>query len=410
MNNNEYWFYLEPYVHIFNDTQNILLYNTLNGADIIINKNNKKVFDIVNEVKIPENLYVTSISPNDIKNNRIANFIKEIKEKFFGDILDKNLSKGKPVQMIPILKLENKIENNIINPDVQELNSLAEITLFLNSNLKNSHRENSQFIFCTENGQSDNEIEFSILKHIIDNTKIGKINITGNNIFSFSKFDKAIQMLENKRVFSNFYMNYKNPDITHQNLKIIQKINSQINYSVSSPINNDAIKQVVEKSEKAKVSYSFDFKIETEPDTAECEKVINKFNIDNYNFLPYYNQKNTKLFEEAVYLEKDDIFEAHATQKDILARQAINQLSFGKLFILPNADVYANLNNHKIGNLKSNNILEIINKELYHGNSWRKLRKDVEPCNNCIYNLLCPSLSNYEYAIGKNNLCNIKNK
>ena len=42
------------------------------------------------------------------------------------------------------------------------------------------------------------------------------------------------------------------------------------------------------------------------------------------------------------------------------------------------------------------------------GKSWWKLRTNIKPCNNCLYNLLCPPISNYEYVIGKYNLCNIK--
>ena len=42
------------------------------------------------------------------------------------------------------------------------------------------------------------------------------------------------------------------------------------------------------------------------------------------------------------------------------------------------------------------------------GQNWQKIRAVESPCNDCIYNLLCPPLSGYESVIGKNNLCKFK--
>ncbi len=47
-------------------------------------------------------------------------------------------------------------------------------------------------------------------------------------------------------------------------------------------------------------------------------------------------------------------------------------------------------------------------KEMYRGKSWRRIRKKVEPCKKCTFEALCPPLSNYEYALGANNLCHIR--
>ena len=50
---------------------------------------------------------------------------------------------------------------------------------------------------------------------------------------------------------------------------------------------------------------------------------------------------------------------------------------------------------------------EAVYKEIRSGNSWRLVRKKIKICQDCLYNQLCPPLSNYEYAIGKNNLCHV---
>ena len=59
------------------------------------------------------------------------------------------------------------------------------------------------------------------------------------------------------------------------------------------------------------------------------------------------------------------------------------------------------------GDLGTHSILEVLYKEVTKGKSWRQLRSNVLPCRKCTYQYLCPPLSNYESAIGRNNLCHI---
>ena len=90
------------------------------------------------------------------------------------------------------------------------------------------------------------------------------------------------------------------------------------------------------------------------------------------------------------------------------ARQAMNIYDFGKINIMPNGDAYANLNHPLLGNIYVNNIHEILHKEVEEGKSWFNIRNQP-PCNSCIYQWLCPPPSNYEIAIGRPNLCHVKN-
>lgn len=74
---------------------------------------------------------------------------------------------------------------------------------------------------------------------------------------------------------------------------------------------------------------------------------------------------------------------------------------------MPNGDVYANLNHPTLGNINMHSIHEIVDKEIKEGLSWFRIRNQA-PCNECIYQWLCPSPSNYEISIGKPNLCHVK--
>ena len=88
-------------------------------------------------------------------------------------------------------------------------------------------------------------------------------------------------------------------------------------------------------------------------------------------------------------------------------QRTMNLYDFGKITILPNGDVYANLNHPSLGNIHVNNIQEILHKEVEEGKSWFRVRNQA-PCTDCVYQWICPSPSNYEIAIGRSNLCHVK--
>ncbi|RHK53454.1 hypothetical protein DW056_17280, partial [Parabacteroides distasonis] len=108
----DYWFMIEPYVHINIANGYMLLYNTLDKETII--SNNEKVINLLEELLQDENCGVTILKneqyrQNDIhsfitnlrekymgqyRQNDIHSFITNLREKYMGDIIDISLSKG----------------------------------------------------------------------------------------------------------------------------------------------------------------------------------------------------------------------------------------------------------------------------------------------------------------------------
>lgn len=97
------------------------------------------------------------------------------------------------------------------------------------------------------------------------------------------------------------------------------------------------------------------------------------------------------------------IKERKLCKREIFLHQAINSNNFGRLTIMPDKNIYSNINYPPLGTI-DNNIYELIQKELIINYSWRRVR-DCYPCNECIWQWICPSPSNYEIVIKKNNLC-----
>jgi len=55
----------------------------------------------------------------------------------------------------------------------------------------------------------------------------------------------------------------------------------------------------------------------------------------------------------------------------------------------------------------ADDIKDVTIKALKTGKAWFNTRDRVTPCKDCIYKYLCPSPSNYELTLGRNNLCHI---
>ena len=94
------------------------------------------------------------------------------------------------------------------------------------------------------------------------------------------------------------------------------------------------------------------------------------------------------------------------SKNEIFIRQAININDFGQLTVMPDGKVYANVNTPSLGTV-DDSPYSIVYKEFTNGQSWFRLRTQA-PCENCIYQWLCPSPSNYETVIGQPNLCHLE--
>lgn len=121
-----------------------------------------------------------------------------------------------------------------------------------------------------------------------------------------------------------------------------------------------------------------------------------------------FDGKNASFFSENVFYNEKDILSSLQKHKDFFAKETLNLSNQGKITIMNDGQIYANVNHDPIGNLNTDTLSKALYYELYNGKSWRKLRKNVMPCKSCLYNLLCPPLSNYEYVIGRNNLYHVE--
>jgi pseudo-rSAM protein len=231
------------------------------------------------------------------------------------------------------------------------------------------------------------------------------VNITGGDPFQYPELKEISEILENRKSVQTFIVNCrnipKNPDI----LDLFTRASFRLKIVVNGSYKKNSLIAIAEKIQRKNINQLWEIGITSvsEYERAELlsEQLI-KRNIE-VNIKPFYNQKNLTFFEENIFMQQDDILSEELDKQDIFTLKELNMNDFGKITVMPDGEVYANINKKPIGNIQEK-IGDILCRELINGDSWRHTRYHTKPCNCCRFKLICPYPSNYELVIGKPNL------
>lgn len=410
----EYWFCIETYVHIFLKKESLLLYNSLSGETLEY-RGNEKILNLVKKLKSPKNLQVILLTEEGLNDPDIFQFVNDVRRYFMGDLIDTSYAKGKPVQMMPIIKIQKDVKylkkksNRSIGEDL--MGNLNQIFLYINNeceqNCDNCSKGYKQFPCCTKENRKG-ELDISKIKKLLDeisSCSLVYINILGGNIFYYSNFKGLTGIINQSSYQKNYYSNYLNILENNANLKYINPRSSVLKILLPSPINEEKLKATIEIVKNSRLNSRFVFIVQSEEEFEKASSVISAVGIENPDFQPFFNGKNLEFFRKNVFITKKEILGAKPAMKDIYANSVINKLNFGRITILPNGYIYANINASRLGILGKDSIYDALYKEMYHGKSWRRIRKNVASCKSCVYEALCPPLTNFSYSIGRDNLC-----
>ena len=398
---------IEPYTHIEVVKDNILLYNQLTG--FFYEESKKEVIDIVRRLNNDNKVTVAYLTENELNNKNIKDFISNLRKYYLGDLIQ---AEKMPIQVSPILKIENRYETK--EEDQNILSNLLELSIYVNN--YDANKYTTKFLhmnkqFCSNSsGESKNNLHFKDIVDLIQESKKGflsKINILGGNIFEYIQYDELINYLNSLKQVKDYYLYYKDDIRTSKISMIESNSNSNIKLLIDFPIQEDKLIKVSKYFKEFRIALTAVFIIENEKDLKSADKLSVKYSFDSTQYNPYYNSSNLDFFKTHIFIDKEDIIGSKPTKNDLFTNQTINSHYFGKLIVSSNGDIYSNPNLPKIGIIKDS-IYDIVFKSLRYKSSWMLLRQNVFPCNQCVYRLFCPPISNYEYNIGQNNLCTIK--
>ena len=401
----KYLLYLEPYTFLFNNGMDYLIYNTLNSSSYRVDKS-QELKSILDTLDDPNNGYSMILSEHDLLEPEIRKLIEFVRNSFSGDCILFEEGSHKPFIFKPMLFLNSDIlkKNNKDKDYDGEMVSrnLDEITLFLPTqcNLDCSHcgKYHKQFLHCyRQNGETLSREEYEKLFDDIYFSGVSKINLVGDQ----SALEYANDLL-GLELNIHIHIPYKKCDDVFMRNALELGINLIIN--IHSEDMDTMISEFISKYRDPKIEYQFI--ISDKEDLRKINALLNMSSI-NSSILPFYTGENISFFEECVYTNLEDIFSEPIDRKTIFRRQVLNENFFGKLYIDAKGDAYSNMNEQPIGNIKDKKLKELVYMEIKSESPiWLKTR-DQTTCSQCLYRYLCPSLSNYELAIGKPNLCHV---
>jgi hypothetical protein len=377
----DYWFTIEPYVYVNLTNQCALLYNTLDG--VIIESEKIEIIELLREILQKKNRGVSLLTNEKYQTKNINSFIKELREKYMGDIIDVSLSKGKPVQLLPFFNFSYQHEiykRQNFSSHRNVLENLSEISIHVNN--------------------TTDLIKLIPFLHSIPGKPT--FNIIGN-ITDIPTYRELLSFFEQ-------HLSPKNMICSYTDVIALQPV-FENNFSYKILVHFPMDMQQWNNSRQLLINqtlpFEYIFDISSVNDFEQAEQLIEQFQIEKYQLTPLYTNDNIDFFEENVFLSKEDILSTPITIKDFFSRQSMNIFDFGKINILPNGDMYANVNHPTLGNISTDSIYDVVYKEIEEGKSWLRVR-DQAPCIDCIYQWLCPPPSNYEIVIGRPNLCHVK--
>lgn len=376
-----YWFTIEPYVFVSLTKQSALLYNTLDGVNI--ESDNIEIIELLMELVQENNCGVILLTNNQYESKVVNDFIFELREKYMGDIIDVSLSKGKPVQLLPYCNFHDKLDiykKHNFSSFKNVLNNLFEISFYI-----------------------DHTVD--IMK-LISFVKTIPVNPMINIIGDIEKIPNYKELLCSFNQISS----PKNIICSYRDLITLQPgIENEFSYCiiVDFPIDMQKWNSIRWLLLDHTLPVEYVFNVVSGNDCLLAEQIIKQYKIKKSKLVPVYTGDNHGFFEDYVFLTKDDILSVSMTIKDFFIHKALNIYDFGKINIMPNGDAYANICHPVLGNIYRDSISEIVQKEVDKGRSWFRVRNQA-PCNDCIYQWLCPSPSDYEIAIGRPNLCHVK--
>ena len=413
-----YWFILDNYVHVSVKDHRVLFYNPLNGKILEYNLN-ESVSKLVRRLQSPKNLLVIRLSQKELLNPEISQLVHDLRGYFMGDLIDASLTKIKPLQMMPYTKVHKDVEIIKKRPDRSVgdnmMKYLVEVSLYINSHCFQDcdicGSAYKQFLCCTRSKYRKKELSIQSIEDLfkqLPEASLGRVNILGGDIFKFSKLEKLLAILNGLYFEKIFYTHYLNLFQQEEKFRLFPVDSFSINIVVTFPVEENQWKMSMALLQVHNIKPGFLFIVSSETDITRAEELIISYQLDNYSFHPFFNGKNLEFFKRNIFLYREDLREAKPTDKEIHARQLVNPFLFGRLTILSNGDIYANVNASRLGTLNKDTIHDAVYKEMSRGKSWRRIRKRIEPCKRCTFAALCPPLSNYEYVMGRNNLCHIR--
>ena len=410
-NKHTQFLYLEPYTFSVVAGNDVLIYNSLNHK-VLEYTESPSIAEIIRKTEDAGGGFLAEI---DLRSNHteLSSLLSDLRESFSGDVVSLPPD-NKPSVVRPKPVIKNYPPSKDF-PSFSADDYLRNIYFFLNQDnntLCTDYRFAADQFFCpVYNSLGYKEMAFETVFNACSPysgvSGIG-IDLSGSDLTKYSGVNEMPGQLRKLSLPLTFHLPLPcdNPELVW---KLLKTGNSRISFYITFPDGPSALKEIRKSPEFIKKQKKIDinFLIQSLEEYQLITELINEGGREKTFIFPYFNGRNTGFFKENVFLARNDILNLKPTQQQIYSRSLINEHLFGKIFIKPNGEAYANLNHDTIGNISHGSISDLVRNELYNGQSWNLTRIKVKPCGDCLYRLFCPPIGNYELFMKRFNFCDV---
>lgn len=398
----KYWLTLYPDTFLWVKHDFGCIYNAVNYSKIKFD-NTVELTKLTNELLDINSLYRVELSEDFMQKQEINEWIEKIISSESGMLVENDGLNKRPVSFKPQLKLQDGVEyykwEHRQGIDGNIIHNLHKIIFHLNGSNYGNLDYAKQELYPTKNVESlDSQRVLLFVKNARCSLFLSEIILIGD-ISCYPDFEKLVSS-----IFDIGFEKISVYCLERDFLKYVHKVSDwnkdKILYSVLIS-DYTSFKEIMKVEGVSSVS--FRFFIRSAEEYEQAMSYIDKDVFINVELIPLYTGNNLSFLEDNLYMNDESLSEIELTKREVFIRQSLNVFSFGNLSILPNGDVYANLNDPSIGTIDESPH-NIVYREMTEGKSWLRIR-NKKPCNECIYQWLCPSPSNYELILGKSNLC-----
>jgi len=407
---NSIWLYLEPYTFISEDLEYYLFYNT-NKKKGFSFKKEKSIETIVQSLQNIDSLYSLRIPIEDLVNDNLLSLIRKIQQSECGDLLEGDLDK--PIIMPPFLNLQGSVERlkeHEVSISDNILKYLHEVAIYVNGNCllncKSCSKGFKQNLCCTKSTET---LDITLLKKFLFSISYtdASISLLGGNIFQYVNLKDVIYILLKMNLKTTIVTDWHNVTKDLEILNLLSQKLLRLQIVVKDIYDINRIVFIAKNINQYNINQVWEIHVTSLEEYEAAEMLIEQLqDFTKVTIKPFYNGINKSFFEKYIFIDTEELESIELTRQNVFALQSLNTNDFGKITILSDGNIYANVNNKPIGTI-SDSIKNILGKELESKDSWRLTRYELEPCSKCRFKLICPSLSNYERVMKKNNLCYI---
>lgn len=350
----------------------------------------------------------------------MKDFIKQLRSSFLGDVLDASWSAGKPVNIFPEPFVKHgfarpAIPPTAFQPELDARNYIHELTLMLNSEGRDHGNKYSsawlQFSFPFCSTPHSEEMDLSLARTLIDDINRytpALIHVSGANIMRYAYLDEIVGKLGRSPFQKKYHLKLYDWD-TSALIHLINQKQTTVALYISFPADPDKITCYLRDLSDQKLIKKLEFNliVSDSDELKAATELVETLCLLNVFFKPLLTGVNLDFFKENVFVSREEILAARPDQQQILSRISLNDYDFGKFTILPRGEVFANVNDPKVGDANQHNLMQLVIRELDNGISWRRNRGEVPPCSACRYRFLCPPVSSYEIYLKRFNFCHV---